>query len=158
RDLLRRAFDAANRTGDLPCAASTRHVLNSDLLFAGEPLPEVQDEAEHGLAFAEKTRFGLVIDIITAQLSLIRMLRGLTPKFGCFDDGPFNEVRIEQHLSSNPALAMAEWLYWIRKVQARFFADDYASAVEASAKARRLLSTSFSRRWGQTLEEAEYHF
>ena len=60
------------------------NTLNSDLLFAGEPLPEVQGEAERGLAFAEKARFGLVIDIITTQLALIRMLRGLTLKFGCF--------------------------------------------------------------------------
>ena len=95
RDLLRRAFEAANRIGDLTYGAYTCCTLNSDLLFAGEPLPEVQGEAEHGLAFAEKARFGLVIDIITTQLALIRMLRGLTPKFGCFDDGQFNELRIE---------------------------------------------------------------
>ena len=30
----------------------------------------------------QKARFGLVIDIITAQLGLIRTLRGLTPNFG----------------------------------------------------------------------------
>jgi predicted ATPase len=92
RDLLDRAFEAANRIGDLTRAAYTRNTLNSDLLFAGEPLPEVQGEAERGLAFVEKARFGLVIDIITTQLALIRMLRGSTLKFGCFDDGQFNEL------------------------------------------------------------------
>ncbi len=60
----------ANRIGDLTYAAYACHNLNSDLLFAGETLPEVQAEAKHGLAFAEKMRFGLVIDIITAQLAL----------------------------------------------------------------------------------------
>ena len=69
RDLLRRAFEAANRIGDLTYAAYTCNNLNSNLLFAGDPLAEVQAEAEHGLAFAERARFGRVIDDITAQLA-----------------------------------------------------------------------------------------
>ncbi|MGF6297954.1 PAS domain S-box protein, partial [Paraburkholderia sp. WC7.3d] len=153
RDLLRRAFEAANRIGDLTHGAYTCSLLNSDLLFAGAPLPEVQGEAEHGLAFAEKARFGLVIDIITTQLALVWMLRGLTLKFGCLDDAQFNELRIEQHLSSNPALKLAACWYWIRKLQARYMAGDYAAAIDAASKAQRLLWTSTSN-----LEEADYHF
>ena len=153
RDLLRRAFEAENRIGDLMYGAYTCCNLNSDLLFAGEPLPEVQGEAEQGLAFANKARFGLVIDIISAQLALIRMLRGLTPKFGCLDDGQFHEPRIEYHLSSNPALAIAACWYWIRKLQARYIAGDYAAALGAASKAQQLLWTSPA-----LLEEAEYHF
>src|SRR6202012_2534724 len=98
---------------DLTRAAYTRDTLNSDLLFAGEPLPEVQGEAELGLAFVENARFGLVIEIITTQLALIRMLRGFTPSFGCFDDGQFHELHMESHLSRNPALAIATCWYWI---------------------------------------------
>ncbi|HYY28549.1 MAG TPA: AAA family ATPase, partial [Chthoniobacterales bacterium] len=153
RDLIRRAFEAANRSGDLMYAAYTYLNLTSDLLFAGEPLAEVQREAEHGLAFAEKARFGYVIDIITTQLALIRMLRGFTLTFGCFDDGQFNELRTEYHLSSNPALAIAACWYWIRKLQARHMAGDYASAMDAASKAQRLLWTSTS-----LLEETDYHF
>ncbi|MGF6935488.1 PAS domain S-box-containing protein [Paraburkholderia sp. UCT70] len=153
RDLLRRAFEAANRIGDLTHGAYTCSLLNSDLLFAGEPLPAVQGEAEHGLAFAEKARFGLSIDLITTQLALVRTLRGLTPKFGCFDDGQFAELRTENHLSSNPALAIAACWYWIRKLQARYMASDYAAAVDATSKAQPLLWTSVS-----FFEEADYHF
>ena len=36
-------------------------------------------------------RFGLVTDFITGQLRLIRTLRGLTPKFGSFNDAEFDE-------------------------------------------------------------------
>jgi predicted ATPase/GAF domain-containing protein len=153
RDLLRRAFEAANRIGDLTYGAYARINLNSNLLFAGEPLPEVQGEAEHGLGYAEKARFGLVVDLITTQLALIRMLRGLTPTFGCFDDGHFNELRTEYHLSSNPALAIAACFYWIRKLQARYIAGDYATAIGAASKAQRLLWTSYAHS-----EEAEYHY
>ena len=62
-------------------------------------------------------------------------------------------ARIERRFSENPDLAFAECWYWIRKLQARFFAGDYASAIEASSRAQRLLWTSVSQ-----LETAEYHF
>jgi hypothetical protein len=42
---------------------------------------------------------------------------------------------------------------WIRKLQARFVAGGYASAVDAAARARRLLWTSAAM-----FETAEYHF
>jgi PAS domain S-box-containing protein len=43
--------------------------------------------------------------------------------------------------------------YWIRKLQARFHAGDYAQAVAASATARRLLHAIVG-----LFEEADYHF
>jgi PAS domain S-box-containing protein len=144
RDFIRRAFDAANEMGDLTWAAS-RSLLVGNLLASGEQLADVQREAEDSLAFVTKLRYGLVIDIITAQLALIRTLRGLTPKFGCLDDGDRDEPRMEQQLSSNPALAMAACWYWIRKLQARYLAGDHAAAMDASSKAQRLLWTSPSR-------------
>jgi len=153
RDLQRRAFEAAIRTGDLQYAAYTGNDLNSNLIFAGEPLSEAESEAEHGLAFAEKARFGLGVDIITTQLALIRTLRGLTPKFGCLDDTQFDELRIERRFSDNPDLAIGECWYWIRKLQARCIAGDYTTAIYAAAKAKELLWTTAS-----FFEEAEYHF
>jgi PAS domain S-box-containing protein len=153
RDLLRRAFDVANRIGDLTFGAYSCNNLITNLLAAGDPLVEVQREAEHGLKFDEKARFGFVVDIITAQLGLIRTLRGLTPMFGCFNDEQVDELRLEQRLSSDPVLALPECWYWIRKLQARFFAGDYVSAIDASLNAQRLLWTSPS-----FFETAEAHF
>ena len=147
RDLVHRAFEAANEAGDLVFAAASCSNLNTNLLAAGDPLKEVQREAEHGLEFAQKARFVLV----TPQLGLTRTLRSLTPKFGCFDDGQFDELRFERHLASDPA-ALPECFYWIRKLQARFFAGDYASAVDASLRAQQLLWTAPSH-----FEMAEYH-
>jgi PAS domain S-box-containing protein len=153
RDLLRRAFEAANKTGDLTFAAYSCQGLNRNLLAAGDPLVQVQREAENGLDFAQKARFGLVIDVITSQLGLIRTLRGLTPEFGSFNDEEFDELLFERHLAADTSLAAPECWYWIRKLQARFFAGDYASALDASLKAQRLLWTSPSH-----FETAEYHF
>jgi PAS domain S-box-containing protein len=153
RDLVHRAFEAAIKVGDLTCAAHCGNQLNTNLLLAGDPLDEVQVEAERGLAFAQKMRFGICVDFIATQLGLIRTLRGLTPKFGSLDDEQFDERRIERRFSENPDLAFGECWYWIRKLQARFLAGDYSSAIEASSGAQRLLWASVSM-----LETAEYHF
>jgi PAS domain S-box-containing protein len=153
RALVRRAFEAANQSGDLNFAAHCCSHLNTNLLAAGDPLDEVQGEAERGLAFAQKMRFGLAIDRNSTQLGLIRTLRGLTPTFGCFDSEQFDERRIERRFSENPDLAFAESWYWVRKLQARYFAGDYVAAVDASLKAQRLLWISASH-----FETAEYHF
>ena len=62
RDLVRRAFDIANKAGDLTFAAYSCNNLNTNLLAAGDALADAQSEAERGLEFAQKARFGLVID------------------------------------------------------------------------------------------------
>nr|WP_245332694.1 AAA family ATPase [Bradyrhizobium erythrophlei] len=151
RDLLHRGLEAANKTGDLVYAACGHH-LTTNLLATGEPLVDVQREAENRLAFAQKARFEFIIDIAATQLELIRTLRGLTPTFGSFDDGQFDEFRIERRFTRSPDL-QAECSYLIRKLQARFFAGEYRTAVEASARAQSLLWTLASH-----FETAEYHF
>lgn len=153
RELLRRAFVAANRVGDLPYGAYAGNGHISDVLFLGEPLGQVQEEAEQGLAYAQKVHFGLVVDFISTQLALIRTLRGHTPVFGSFDYNQFDEARFEAHLDSTPGLALAAAKYWVRKLQARCMAGDYSAAMHCVERAKALLwiVESFT-------EEAEYHF
>jgi PAS domain S-box-containing protein len=153
RDLVRRAFATANKMGDLTYAAYCGTQLTTNLLAAGDPLVEAQRETENALAFAQKARFGLVVDRCAIQLALIRTLRGLTPTLGSFDDEKFDELGIERRFSENPDLATAEYCYWLRKLQGRFFAGKYTEAIEASSCARRLLPASPS-----VSETAEYHF
>ena len=153
RTLLRRALDAAQEAGDLLYGAFIRTHIVTHLLACGDPLDEVQREAEAGLDFARQARFGLVVDRITGQLQLIRMLRGLTLHFGCFDEAGFAEERFEQRLQADPRLALAACWYWIRKLQACVFAGDHACAIAAAAQAEGLLWTT-----PLFFERAEYHF
>jgi PAS domain S-box-containing protein len=153
RDVLRRGFDVANKNGDLTFSDYSCHALTTNLLAVGDPLPEVQRQVEHGFAFAEKTGFRVGIDLLAIQLGLIRTLRGLTPKFGSFSDAQFDEIRTECNLAANPSLARAELSYWIRKLQARFLAGDYTSAVNAASRAQSLL---WKARYA--VEAAEYVF
>ena len=152
-ELVRGAFGAAQETGNLTYASYACNCLITLLLAEGDPLGDVQREAERSLGFVRKAKFGLVADIITGQLRLMRTLRGLTPDFSSFNDAEFDEGRFEQHLEGDPRLAIATCWYWIRKLQARFYSGDYASAIDAAAKAQRLLWTSSS-----FFEVAEYHF
>lgn len=151
--MLRRAFDAANKVGDVTFAGYSCNNLIMILLAAGDPLGEVEREADAGLAFARHVRFSIVVDIITTQRQLVRTLRGLTPTFGYFQDAGFDESQFEQHLTGDPSLSIAACWYWIRRLQARFFAGAYASALEAASNAQQLLWTSPS-----CFEVAEYHF
>ncbi|HYR50903.1 MAG TPA: AAA family ATPase, partial [Candidatus Eisenbacteria bacterium] len=152
RDLIHQTFEVANRIGDLVFALYSRINLNTNLLAAGDPLAEVQREAENGLELSQKAGFGFVIDVTAAQLGLVRTLRGLTSRFGSFDDRQFDELRFERHLEDDPVVAQPVCFYWIRKLQARFFAADSVSALDAALKAEPLLWTAPSN-----LELAEYH-
>jgi PAS domain S-box-containing protein len=150
RELIRRALEAATKAGDLIAAVYSFDNLNTNFLAAGDPLLQAQRQAENGLELAERAQFG---HVIATQVGLIRSLRGLTYKFGCFDDGQLNEVALERHFAASPALKQPESWYWIRKLQARYFAGDYLAALDAAARAEPILWTSAAM-----FETAEYHF
>jgi PAS domain S-box-containing protein len=139
--LLRRSFTTAQKAGDLKYAVFFYDRLVTLLLAAGDPLGDVQREAENGLEFARKTKTGFVAHIIVGHLRFVRALRGLTPSLSSFNDAEFDEGRFEQHLEADPQLVFATRWYWIRKLQARFYAGDYASALAAASKAEPLLPT-----------------
>jgi hypothetical protein len=146
---LRRALDFAAKTGDLAYSAYSYMHLSSHLLASGEPLDKIEAAVSTGLSFVRKARFGLIVAQHTIHLQLTRTLRGLTREFGAFSDASFDEGEFEQRLVKNPSLSYAACWYWIRKMQARVWANDPAAA----AKARALLWTSRA-----VVEHAEYHF
>ncbi|MBV8214553.1 MAG: GAF domain-containing protein, partial [Verrucomicrobia bacterium] len=152
-ELVRRSFFTALETGDLKYAVFACDRLVILLLGAGDTLSEVQAEAETGLEFARKAKFGFVSDIIIGHLRFIRALRGLTASLSSFDDAEFDESRFEQSLRTNPNFVFARCWYWIRKLQAFFHAGDYEAALEAASMAEPLLQTGPGH-----FEWAEYTF
>jgi PAS domain S-box-containing protein len=149
---LRRAFQAALDAGDLSYAAYSCIDVVTHRIANGDPLRDIEQEAEHGLEFARKVKFGLASDCITGQFRLVRMLRGLTLDFGSFNDATFDDARFERRLE-NPQLALPASYYWIRRLQASVYAGDEASAMAAVAKAAPLLWATPTQ-----FEYAEYHF
>jgi PAS domain S-box-containing protein len=153
-DPARRGFQMAKEHGDPVFAAHACRVLNSVLLASGHPLDQVESEAEHGLAFTRP--FGFFLDRISPLLALVRTLRGKTAEFGSLNDGPFQEIVFEERATGQPNRAFVEYYYWIRKLQARFFAGDYFSAIESSDKMAGLRAGSELSSF--LVDEAEYHF
>src|SRR5262249_35025903 len=63
------------------------------------------------------------------------------------DYGDFDEREFERQLPSSAGQGLAACWWWIRKLQARFFAGDYTAALEAATNAEKLL-------WAQPTEFA----
>jgi PAS domain S-box-containing protein len=152
-DWVQRALITAQTNGDLTFASFASNSLTMLLLASGEPLDGVQAEAVNGLEYTRRVRFGLFADIMTGQLGLVRALRGLTSDISSFGDKQFDERRFQERLETDPRLAFAACWYWIRKLQARFHANDYPGAVAAADRAQSLMWKS-----PPFFEAAEYHF
>ncbi|WP_041955287.1 AAA family ATPase [Bradyrhizobium japonicum] len=154
-DPARRAFQTAKEHADPTMAALASRALTSILLASGQPLDQVEIESDDALEFLRP--FGLFLDRISAPLALIRMLRGRTAKFGSLDDDRFTERAFEERVTGQPARSFLECYYWLRKLQARFFAGDYIPAIDAAEKVATYYATSPSLSLF-VLEEEEYHF
>jgi len=122
-------------------------------LAAGDPLEDVQAEAERHLAFCRYAGFHMVVYCFLGQLQLMRSLRG-QPDLQKNDPASSDEAAVEQVFAQDPSFSISACWYWVRKLQARFHVGDYASALEMAARAERLLWTSPTF-FG---ELTEYHF
>jgi predicted ATPase/signal transduction histidine kinase/GAF domain-containing protein len=119
----------------------------------GDSLEEVHAEAQRAHAFVTKSEFAFAIALVNGPLKLARTLLGLTSRFGSFDEDDFIEEPYEQYLEANPLLTHATVRYWIRKLQARFHAEDYTAALAAATRAQRRMAATL-----RSFEFAEYHF
>ena len=149
----RRACEVGLQGGDLTWSSYAWWARVAIRLGCGDPLAEVQQEAETGLAFARKVQFGQAIELISSLLRVIRLLRGQTPSFASFNDHEFDETDYERQREGRPVFRGTLSKYLILKLFARFYAEDYASALVAAAKAE-----SMSEHKLPDFVYAEYHF
>jgi hypothetical protein len=154
-DPARLAFQLANEQGDPASAAYACRLIASSLFASGEPLGQVAQETENAFDFARQVRFEFAADLGSSQHALVRMLRGETAKFSSLDHDTFTERSFEERVTGHPVLALPEWLYRARQLEARYFAGDYASAIEAAEKAEGLYSSSPTL-WILLLDRAQY--
>jgi PAS domain S-box-containing protein len=152
-DLVRRAHLAAQRTGDLTYVGYCDDCAVLIRLASGDHLADVHREAEDGLEFARRMRFGLVIDILTGRLQFIRALRGLTPSLASFDNLDFHTSSFERRLDSDPRFSLAKCYYWTQKLQALFHAGEYRAAAVAASQVEVLLTL-----YSWFYELTVYHF
>lgn len=153
RALLRRGFDGSTADGDVTFAIFGFKNLVTHLLVSGEPLPAVQRELEQGLALAGAARFAFAIDWFTAQLLLVRALRGPALDVASPDNAGYGDGAFERRVNEAPPLALCVCSHWIHKLQACVLARDQRAALEALEHATPLL-----RSVRALLEAADYHF
>jgi PAS domain S-box-containing protein len=150
--VIRRAFEVAHSNAELNFATLCGPVTTASLLFSGDPLADAEQSAHHGLSIAEKAHFPFAADMIVPQLALIRMLRGSPGSFGQL--APFVDERdFTSRLCGNPAYILAEGKYWVRELQAHFFAGQYHEATGLVGKARLATVTAPGAQ-----EHSEFHF
>jgi predicted ATPase/signal transduction histidine kinase len=137
-DWLARAADSAERSGDVVYTIQPLSYRVSSLLACGEPLSEVKRQAEAALRRARSAEYSFMMGTISVQLALARMLSGATPSFGSLNDShsDIDEPRYESKVLPAPEA----FYYWVRKLQARFYAQDFAEAAVAARKAHTLVS------------------
>ncbi len=139
RPLIRAAFDMAKTSGDVNFAAYSCNNLVSNMLLAGDPLPHVEAEIQWGLAYAEKVGLGRVSLILKSHRMLVRALRdgAATPA-----NAAMEEAEAEASFAGDPRLAVAEYCYWVRTLQARVLDGRYEQAQDAATRAHALMWTS----------------
>jgi predicted ATPase/signal transduction histidine kinase len=150
---VKNAFRIAFESGDITFAAYCSRNLVSNLLFSGQPLVDVQQAANEGLAFAKATGYAMVVDALRVQIMLIRALRA----------SPLDEYRLaelddearwsEELLRCSANRPIATFAYWTHKLQVSVFMGDLNTALEAEANAGKLLWSSVGH-----IEVAEFRF
>ncbi|MGJ0223455.1 ATP-binding protein, partial [Streptococcus pyogenes] len=146
--LLRTSFRDSLSVGDAGFAAYTSSNLLTHLLVSGQPLDQVEQEIERTLAFVRGVELGMEAERFITHRELVRSLRGLPA-----EHRPADDAWASQDVEPRPQLAMRVCYYWIFRLQERYFAGDFAAALQAAAHVG-------GRRWTlrSTLEEAEYDF
>jgi PAS domain S-box-containing protein len=139
-DFNRSAFRTAMDTGDVTIACFGLIQSVSFLLLRGDPLDAVWREAEIGLDFVRKARFGDIADAIVNQQRLIATLQGRTTAFSSFSDGQFDEAVFEAQLTADRVTARIS--YWLFKLQGRFLAGGYLAALAAAQQAESVLGAA----------------
>ncbi|BDB28892.1 AAA family ATPase (plasmid) [Cupriavidus sp. P-10] len=153
RDVLDQALKVTEATHNFTYAAYIHSNRITHGLAQGESLASVQAAMEQGSIATWGDRYDLVRDRIAPRMQLVRMLRGETPVFGVLDSEDFDEAAFESYLQGDIGRLLATSWYWIRKMQARYLAGDYAVAAECAHKAQALMWTSPAY-----FEQVEYHF
>ena len=153
RALHRRGIDAANATGDITFAAFNTTDYISACFSSGDPLEEVEKEAERGLAFARRTQFEGVAACILRELRIIASLRGTAPDFGTVDAEAEFKRLFSWTAEEKPGLVIVVCYFWVRRLQACVLAGAHIDALAAAERVEATLwaaSTQFCL--------VDYHF
>ncbi len=143
RSYLRRAFDAAQESGDISFAAFSCIDMITNLLAGGTPLGDLEREARQNREIVKGLGFGIVRRGIAEQIAVIRMLRGEAPAGRSFSEltlecDQYEALDTDAQMSAHAANGTpnarhryAHAIAAIRELQARAFMQDFRGGLAA---------------------------
>jgi PAS domain S-box-containing protein len=145
----RESIETAVAAADLVFSVTPAQALVSHLLMCGVQLHAVQQDAQRFLEEARKTGFSLAADAAISQLLLIADLRGIEKLENALPDPEAFERYL---IDAGDRLTLVLAWYWTQRIQARYLAEEYSAALQAS---REVAANPSARSF---IETAEYHF
>jgi signal transduction histidine kinase/CheY-like chemotaxis protein len=100
-------------------------------LAAGDPLEEIEREAEEAIAFTRAARFDPLADCVTLARQLVRCLQGRTEGSTSFGDGGFDERAFADGLPAHPLPLIATWFH-VYKLEAQVIDGDVEGALAST--------------------------
>jgi len=128
-----RALAYAKEAGALLYAGYSLEHRLSDLMFRGDPLDEVWNEAVTGFSYAQTNKVRNAIDHVSSMLSFVRALRGRPDDVAALDDVEL-DARIAACRVPNRIC-----FHWILRMQQLFMLGDAAGSLEFATKAAPIL-------------------
>ncbi|MGQ0503813.1 MAG: AAA family ATPase [Myxococcaceae bacterium] len=119
------AFRVCVESGDLAYACYCCMILISVMISRGVALPEIQREAATRLSFVQSERFELVASTLLSAQLLVQCLRG---------HGDVDEAELERRVQGLGSMAI--FMFYTRRLQARFLLGEYPAALAAAEEAR----------------------
>lgn len=135
------SYRSAIAVGDLTYACYACMHIPLFMLIKGEPLEEVQQEAERRFDYVSKAGYEEVADIITAIQRTVACLRGTTRSMSTLADAEFDQEHFEEHLTKNRSSLTMSW-YKVLKSIVAVYALQFDRAAEITNATESLLSNT----------------
>ncbi|MES2355490.1 MAG: EAL domain-containing protein [Pseudomonadota bacterium] len=129
------SFEAAIEIGDLVVGGYCGSCLIFSKLVRGDPLAEINKEAEHFLKYSQDACLRDWLDIATFIRQFIRNLQGLTLHRDTFSDEKFDQDSFESNQLNNRWGRLIS-LYWFCKLRASYLFGNYGEAKIAADNGR----------------------
>lgn len=127
------ALAYAKEAGALLFAGISLEHRLTDLIFRGDPLDEVWNEAVAGLSFAETNNVRHCAEHIRSMMAFVRALRGRPDEVAGLDD-----VELDARVTKC-RVPQIVCFHWILRMQRLFMLGDAAGSLEFAAKAAPIL-------------------
>ena len=140
-ELLRTSFRLGREQGAFETPGFCACVLLMMRISRGDPLADLNDDADQFLEFLGRTGARDLHDLVRFQRQFIRRLRGLTRGADSYDDEQFASQPFESAWTADRMSTAACW-YWVLRLRASVLFGQHEQALEEGARAGALLWSS----------------